>query len=182
MPAPNGEQAAVQGPASALDQLGIALPAPPMPLGHYVETTAVGDLLFVSGVLPIVDGKLAMTGRVGETISIKDGRKAAHLASLNLLAAAAEHVGTLDRLKKLVKLTVLVSTSEDFVDHASIADGASNLFAQIFSKNTGHVRLVYGVKSLPKGAPVIVDAIFQMEPLPYSDGISVQPEYLQAVL
>ena len=77
--------------------------------------------------------------------------------------AAEEHLGDLDRLKKLLKLTVLMATTEQFVEHAAVGDGASNLFVQIFGPEAGHVRLVYGVQSLPIGAPVVVEAIFEIE-------------------
>jgi len=128
MPAPSGNKAVAVGPNSRLSKLGIALPAPPTPLGAYVESSDAGNLLFA-------------------------------------LAAAKEHLGDLDRLKKLIKLTVLIATTEMFAEHAQVADGASNLFAQIFGPQSGHVRLVYGVYSLPIGAPVIVDAIFEIEPV-----------------
>ena len=95
---------------------------------------------------------------------MKEGQEAARIASLNALAAAKQHLGDLVRLIKLVKLTVLVATTEDFTDHASVADGASDLFVQIFGPETGHVRVVYGVQSLPIGAPVVVDTIFEIEP------------------
>ena len=117
---------------------------------------------------PITIRKLAISGRLGENLSVKDGQEAAHIASLNALAAAKQHLGSLDRLKKLVKLTVLLVTTEQFAEHATVADGASNLFVQIFGPATGHVRLVYGVQSLPVGAPVIVDVIFEIEPLRHS--------------
>jgi enamine deaminase RidA (YjgF/YER057c/UK114 family) len=147
-----------------LAELGITLPAPPTPLGAYVESTETGNLLFLSGMLPVVDGKIAISGRLGDDLSIKEGQEAARVASINVLAAAKAHLGTLDRLKKLVKLTVLIVTTEQFAHHAAVADGASNLFVQIFGKEAGHVRLVYGVQSMPIGAPVIVDAIFEIEP------------------
>jgi enamine deaminase RidA (YjgF/YER057c/UK114 family) len=147
-----------------LAALGITLPAPPTPLGAYVESTETGNLLFLSGMLPVVDGKIAISGRLGDDLSIKEGQEAARVASINVLAAAKAHLGTLDRLKKLVKLTVLIVTTEQFAHHAAVADGASNLFVQIFGKEAGHVRLVYGVQSMPIGAPVIVDAIFEIEP------------------
>jgi enamine deaminase RidA (YjgF/YER057c/UK114 family) len=121
-------------------------------------------LLFLSGMLPVVDRKLAISGRLGENLSVKQGQEAARVASLNALAAAKQHLGALDRLKKLVKLTVLMATTEQFADHAPVADGASNLFVQIFGPEAGHVRLVYGVQSLPVGAPLIVDVIFEIEP------------------
>jgi enamine deaminase RidA (YjgF/YER057c/UK114 family) len=150
--------------SSRLDKLGIALPAPPIPLGAYVESSDTGVLLFLSGMLPVVNRKLAISGRLGENLSVKDGQEAARIASLNALAAAKQHLGTLDRLKKLVKLTVLIATTEQFVDHAPVADGASNLVVQLFGPEAGHTRLVYGVQSLPIGAPVIVDCIFEIKP------------------
>ncbi len=140
------------------------LPAPPTPLGAYVESSGAGNLLFLSGMLPVVDRKLAISGRLGENLSVKQGQEAARVASLNALAAAKQHLGDLDRLKKLVKLTVLMATTEQFADHAPVADGASNLFVQIFGPEAGHVRLVYGVQSLPIGAPLVVDVIFEIEP------------------
>ena len=145
-----------------LEELSIALPAPPTPLGAYVESSDTGDLLFLSGMLPVVHGNLAISGRLGEKVSVKEGQEAACIASVNALAAAKRHLGTLDRLKKLVKLTVLVATTEKFIEHARVADGASNLFVQLFGSETGHTRLVYGVQSLPISAPVIVDCIFQI--------------------
>src|SRR5437867_11216217 len=124
MPAPSGNQAVAVGPNSRLSELGIALPRPPTPLGAYVESSDAGNLLFLSGTLPVVNGKLAISGRLGENLSVKEGQKAAYIASLNALAAAMEHLGDLDQLKKLVKLTVLIATTEQFVDHAPVADGS----------------------------------------------------------
>jgi enamine deaminase RidA (YjgF/YER057c/UK114 family) len=164
MPAPSGNKPVPRSPSSRVSELGIVLPAPPTPLGAYVESSDTGNLLFLSGMLPVVDRKLAISGRLGEDLSVKQGQEAARVASLNALAAAKQHLGALDRLKKLVKLTVLMATTEQFADHAPVADGASNLFAQIFGSETGHVRLVYGVQSLPVGAPLIVDVIFEIEP------------------
>jgi enamine deaminase RidA (YjgF/YER057c/UK114 family) len=123
-------------------------------------------LLFLSGTLPVVNRKLAIAGRLGENLSVKEGREAARIASLNALAAAQQHLGDLDRLKKLVKLTVLMATTEQFVEHAVVADGASDLFVQLFGPEAGHVRLVYGVQSLPVGTPLIVDTIFEIEAMP----------------
>jgi enamine deaminase RidA (YjgF/YER057c/UK114 family) len=151
-------------PSSRLRDLGITLPAPPTPLGAYVESSDTSNLLFLSGTLPVVNRKLAMAGRLGENLSVKDGQEAAHIASLNALAVAKEHLGDIDRLKKLVKLTVLMATTELFTEHASVADGASDLFVKIFGPVAGHVRLVYGVYTLPMGSPVIVDTIFEIGP------------------
>lgn len=160
MPAPSGSATAASLPTARLRDLGIVLPVPPTPLGAYVESSDAGHLLFLSGMLPVVNGALAIAGRLGDTLSVEDGREAARIAALNALAAAKQHLGDLDRLQKLVKLTVLMATTEPFVEHASVADGASDLFVKVFGPEKGHVRLVYGVQSLPVGAPLIVDTIF----------------------
>ncbi len=174
MQAPTGNKTLTGGLNLRLDKLGIVLPAPPTPLGTYVESSDTGDLLFLSGMLPVVNRKLSISGRLGENLSVKEGGEAARIASLNALAAAKEHLGDLDRLKKLVKLTVLIATTEQFADHAPVADGASDLFVKIFGPEAGHVRLVYGVQSLPIGAPVIVDVIFEIEPLRHSTSQSTR--------
>ena len=164
MLAPSGNKRVIGSLSSRIDQLGIVLPAPPTPLGAYVESSSVENLLFLTGMLPFVDSKLAFSGRLDESLSIRDGQAAARVASLNALAVAKEHLGDLDRIKKLVKLTVLIATTKYFADHALVADGASKLFVQLFGPETGHTRLVYGVSSLPVGAPVIVDTVFEIEP------------------
>ena len=128
-----------------------------------MEASDTGNLLFLSGTLPVVNRKLLIAGRLGENLSVKEGQDAARIASLNALAVAKEHLGDLERLKKLVKLTVIMATTEQFTEHAAVADGASDLFVQIFGRDTGHVRLVYGVQSLPIRAPVIVDTLFELE-------------------
>ena len=163
MPALSGSIVPPPTASSRLRDIGIELPAPPTPLGSYVESSQTGSLLFISGTLPTVDRKLAIAGRVGETLSVRQGQEAARIASLNALAAAKEYLGDLDRLNKLVKLTVLMATTEQFTEHAQVADGASNLFAQVFGTESGHVRLVYGVQSLPLGAPLVVDVIFEIK-------------------
>ena len=163
MPAPSGNKTVAASPSSRLAALGIVLPAAPTPLGAYVESSDAGNLLFLSGTLPVVNRKLAIAGRLGESLSVKDGQEAARIAALNALAIAKQHLRDLDRLKKLVKLTVLMATTEQFAEHAAVADGASNLFVQILGPEAGHTRLVYGVYSLPIGAPVIVDTVFQIE-------------------
>jgi enamine deaminase RidA (YjgF/YER057c/UK114 family) len=151
-------------PSARLRELGLTLPKAPTPLGAYVEATSVGSLLFLSGMLPVVNGKLIATGRFGENFSVEQGREATRAAALNALAVARDHLGDLDRVRKLVKLNVLLVTTEKFAEHAAVADGASDLFVQIFGREAGHVRLVYGVQSGPIGAPVMVETIFEIEP------------------
>jgi enamine deaminase RidA (YjgF/YER057c/UK114 family) len=164
MQSPTVHKTPTVGLSSRLEKLGIVLPAPPTPLGAYVESSDAGGLLFLSGMLPVVRRKLSISGRLGENLSVEKGQEAACIASINVLAAAKRHLGSLDRLKKLAKLTVLIATTEQFADHAPVADGASNLFVQIFGPEAGHTRLVYGVQSLPIGAPVIVDCVFEIKP------------------
>jgi enamine deaminase RidA (YjgF/YER057c/UK114 family) len=164
MPAPSGSKLVASSPALRIRELGIALPPPPTPLGSYLESSDTGNLLFLSGTLPVANRRLAISGRLGDNLSVKQGQQAARIASLNALSAAQQHLGGLDRLKKLVKLTVLLATTEQFVEHATVADGASDLFVQIFGPEAGHVRLVYGVQSLPVGTPVVVDTIFEIRP------------------
>src|SRR6516164_7820318 len=138
---------------SRLRELGLVLPKAPTPLGAYVEACEVGSLLLLSGILPVVDRKL----------SIEQGREAVRIAAMNALAVAQQHLGDLDRVKKLVKLSVVLATTEEFVEHATLADGASNLFVQLFGAENGHARIVYGVQSLPIGTPVIVEVIFEIQ-------------------
>ena len=163
MPARNGNKRVTGSLSSRVRELGLVLPTPPTPLGAYVKSADAGNLLFLSGVLPVANGKLAISGRLGDNLSVEQGQGAARMASLNALAIAKEHLGDLDRLKKLVKLTVLMATTEEFTAHALVGDGASNLFVQIFGPKAGHVRLVYGVQSLPIGAPLVVDTVFEIE-------------------
>lgn len=166
MPAQSGNRPIAGGVSARLADLGIELPAPPTPLGAYVESSDAGNLLFLSGTLPVVNRKLAFIGRVGGDLTVREGQEAARIGSLNALAAAKEHLGGLDRIKKLLKLTVLMATTEEFTEHAQVADGASDLFLKIFGAAAGHTRVVYGVYSLPVRAPLIVETIFEIEPIP----------------
>lgn len=164
MPAPSGSHLDTDGPGARIRALGVELPPAPQPLGAYVECSAAGGLLFVSGTLPLVDRKLTVTGRLGQDLSVEQGREAARVAALNALAAAQEYLGDANRLMKLVKLTVSIATTELFTEHAAVADGASELFARIFGQEHGHTRMVYGVQSLPKGTPVVVETVFEISP------------------
>ncbi|HUB67910.1 MAG TPA: RidA family protein [Candidatus Methylacidiphilales bacterium] len=150
------------GPGSRLRKLGLELPKAPTPLGGYIEAAETGSLLFLSGTLPVVNGKLAISGRLGENLSVKQGQEAARMAALNALAAAREHLGDLDRIKKLARLNVYLATTEQFIEHAAVADGASDLFVQLFGSENGHARMVSGAQSLPKGTPVVVEIIFEI--------------------
>jgi enamine deaminase RidA (YjgF/YER057c/UK114 family) len=149
--------------ASRLRELGLVLPEAPTPLGAYVAASQTGSLLFLSGMLPLVKGKLSITGRLGENLSVEQGREAVRLAAMNALAVAQQHLGDLDRINKLVKLSVVLATTEQFAEHAAVADGASDLFVQLFGAENGHARIVSGVQSLPIGTPAVVEVIFEIK-------------------
>jgi enamine deaminase RidA (YjgF/YER057c/UK114 family) len=150
-------------PTARLRELGIELPAAPSPLGAYVETAQEGNLLFLSGMLPLVHGKFPFTGRFGEDLTVAQGREAAKLAALNALAIAGNHPRGLDRVSGLVRLGVSMVTTPYFVDHVPVADAASELFAAIFGKVPGHTRLICGVQSLPIGTPLVLELIFRLD-------------------
>ena len=160
---PVDDKPAIAKPGSRLRELGLVLPKAPTPLGAYVEASSVGSLLFLSGILPVVNGKLSITGRLGENLSVEQGREAVRIAAMNALAVAQQHLGDLDRLKRLVKLSIALATTEQFVEHAAVADRASEVFVQLFGAENGHVRMVYGVQSLPIGTPVVVEVIFEID-------------------
>jgi len=145
-----------------LKDLGIELPAPPEPFGTYVEAVQTGNLLFLTGMLP-TEGRVAkFVGRIGAELDVEAGRKAAHLAALNALAVARQHLGTLDKVTRIVRLGVSVATSGDVRDQPKVADGASELLQDVFGKERNPCRLVYGVASLPLGTPIELEIIFEV--------------------
>jgi enamine deaminase RidA (YjgF/YER057c/UK114 family) len=150
------------GAEQRLNELGIQLPAPPKPFGAYVEAVQTGDLLFLSGMLPTEGHGAKFTGRVGAELDVEAGRKAARLAALNALAVAREHLGSLDRVTRVVRLGVYVATSGDVREQPKVADAASELLQDIFGKEKSPCRLVYGVASLPLGTPVELEIIFEV--------------------
>jgi enamine deaminase RidA (YjgF/YER057c/UK114 family) len=152
-------------PASAeqrLQELGIKLPLPPEPFGTYAEAVQTGNLLFLSGMLPTEGHSARFVGRLGADLDVEGGRKAARLAALNVLAVARQHLGSLDKVTQTVRLGVSVATSGDVRDQPKVADAASELLEDVFGKDKSPCRLVYGVASLPLGAPVELEVIFEV--------------------
>jgi enamine deaminase RidA (YjgF/YER057c/UK114 family) len=145
-----------------LTELGIQLPAPPEPFGAYVEAVQTGNLLFLSGMLPTEGRSAKFTGRLGAELDVEAGRRAAHLAALNVLAVARRHLGSLDKVTRVVRLGVSVATSGDVRDQPKVADAASELLQDIFGKDKTPCRLVFGVASLPLGTPVELEVIFEV--------------------
>jgi enamine deaminase RidA (YjgF/YER057c/UK114 family) len=134
-----------------LRELGIKLPQPPEPFGTYVEAVQTGNLLFLSGMLPTEGHSAKFTGRVGAELDVEQGRNAAQLAALNVLAVTRKHLGSLVKVTRVVRLGVSVATSGDVRDQPKVADAASDLLQDIFGKDKSPCRLVYGVASLPLG-------------------------------
>jgi enamine deaminase RidA (YjgF/YER057c/UK114 family) len=145
-----------------LKELGITLPAPPEPFGTYVEAVRTGNLLFLSGMLPTEGGRAKVIGRIGAELDVEAGRQAARLAALNLLAVTRQHLGSLDRVARIVRLGVSVATAGDVRDQPKVADAASELLQAVFGKDKSPCRLVYGVASLPLGTPVELEVIFEV--------------------
>ena len=145
-----------------LKELGINLPAPPQPFGTYAEAVQTGSLLFLSGMLPTEGHGAKFIGRVGAELDAETGRQAARLAALNVLAVARQHLGSLNRVTRIVRLGVSVATSGDVRDQPKVADGASDLLQDVFGKDKNPSRLVFGVASLPLGVPVELELIFEV--------------------
>ena len=158
----NSEKAPAAGAEQRLKDLGITLPPPPTPFGAYVEAVKMGKLLFLSGMLPVVDRKPQFIGRLGGEVSIDDGRKAAEIATLSGLAAIKEYLGSLDKVAGVAKLGVYIATEGDFRDHPKVADGASELLLKVFGAEMLSGRVVLGVASVPLGMPIEIELVVEV--------------------
>jgi len=152
------------GAEQRLHDHNIELPSVPTPLGAYVEVVQTGNLLFLSGMLPVAGGKPAYLGRLGAELTVEDGRKAAAIACLNALSAARYYLGSLDKVSRVVRLGVLVATEGDFREHPSVADAASDMLVHVFGEENLSTRIVLGVASLPLGMPIELEVIFEVTP------------------
>jgi enamine deaminase RidA (YjgF/YER057c/UK114 family) len=150
------------GAERRLKDLGIDLPRPPTPLGAYVEAVQAGNLLFLSGTLPVEGGVPQFLGRLGAELSVEDGRRATRLAALNALALAKGYLGSLDRVTRVVRLGVSLVTTPEFREHPKVADAASELLASVFGADKTSTRLVFGMASLPVGVCVVLESIFEV--------------------
>jgi enamine deaminase RidA (YjgF/YER057c/UK114 family) len=137
-----------------LKERGIELTPAPTPFGAYVESVQTGNLLYLSGMLPAVGHEPKFIGRLG---------KAARIAALNILSAARKHLGSLDRVTKVVKLSVYLATEGDFYAQPKVADAASELLRDVFGEDKLSVRMILGVASLPLGMPVELEAVLEVE-------------------
>jgi len=146
-----------------LAELGIALPEAPAPAANYVPFVVSGTLVFVSGQIPVWEGELRYTGRVGDDLSVDTGYQAARTCGLNLLAQArAACDGDLNRVRRVVKLGGFVACAPDFTDHPQVINGASDLMVEVFGDVGRHARFAVGAPALPLGVAVEVDGVFEI--------------------
>lgn len=145
-----------------LRALGLELPPPPKPVASYIPAVRSGDLLFLSGVLPFHDGKVTLTGKLGRELTTNQGTEAARTAVLNALAVARQELGSLDGIKKVVRMVGHVASAEGFVQQPAVINGASDLLVQIFGDIGRHARVAVGAAELPLNAPVELELIFEV--------------------
>ena len=144
-----------------LRDLGVQLPAVPVPVGAYVPALRVGQTVFTSGQLPLAGGKLLASGKVPGDVLLPAAQAAARQAAVNALAAVQSVLGSLDRVEQVVRLHVYVNSSLGFTDQAKVANGASDLLHEVFGAAGVHTRFAVGVAELPLNAPVELDLIVQ---------------------
>ena len=149
--------------AKKLSELNIQLPAAPDPVGAYVAFKKVGNMLFISGQLPIgSDGKI-IKGKIGKELTLEDGQKASKLCVINILAQAKKAMnGDLDKIKNCIKITGFVNSSDDFRDQPKVINPASETLSEVFDTKGKHARVAISANSLPLGAAVEIDAIFEI--------------------
>lgn len=152
------------GVEERLQELGEALPSPAAPLASYVPVTVTGSLAFVAGQVPVEEGKLLVRGKLGADVNLQAGAGAARRCVLQGLAALKAELGSLDRVRRIVKVSVFVASAEGFTDQPKVANGASDLLVEVFGEVGRHARSAVGVAELPLGAPVEVELTVEISP------------------
>jgi len=146
-------------PSHRLTELGLSLPAPARPTFKYVPVVVQGELAFVSGQLPWVNGEIKTVGLLGSTISLEQGKEAARICGLQALACLEQALGSIDQIVRIIKLTGFVQSTSDFHQQPSVIDAASELMFDIFGEQGRHARSAIGVAALPRSAPVELEVI-----------------------
>ena len=147
-----------------LKKLNITLPAPPDPVGAYVAYKKIGNLLYISGQLPIDSQGKIIKGKIGKELSLEDGQKASKFCVINILAQAKKAMdGDLDKIKNCIKITGFVNSIDSFVDQPKVINPASETLSAVFGENGKHTRAAVSTNSLPLGAAVEIDAIFEIK-------------------
>ena len=142
-----------------LESLGILLPTPPKPAGSYIPVVRTGNLVFVSGQIPMKDGQVQFKGQVPTSISVEEAQKAARLCIINVLAQLKAELGTLDKISRIVRVSGFVNSSSEFYEQPKIINTASDLLYEIFGEKGKHTRIAVGVASLPLNSAVEIDLI-----------------------
>jgi enamine deaminase RidA (YjgF/YER057c/UK114 family) len=145
-----------------LKALHLELPPPPQPVATYIPAVRAGDLLFLSGVLPMQNGQLAFSGKLGRELTVAQGMEAAKIALLNALAIAKQELGTLDRIVRIVKVVGHVASAEGFTDQPQVLNGASDLLVAVFGEAGRHARVAVGAAELPRRAAVEIELILSV--------------------
>ena len=143
--------------------LNITLPSPPKPAGSYIPVVVSGNTAYVSGQIPIQEGKVAYTGKIPSKQSLEEGQKAAKLCIINALAQIKQELGDLDRIKKIIRISGFVNSAEDFTKQPFVINAASDLLFEIFGEKGKHSRIAVGVASLPLDSTVEIDMIVEFE-------------------
>ncbi|OBQ75229.1 RidA family protein [Mesorhizobium erdmanii] len=146
-----------------LSDLGVTLPVAAAPAANYVPYCRTGNLLFTAGQLPLKDGKLQASGLLGRDVDTASGKDAAKYCAINILAQAKAAIGDLEKIRRLVKITVFVASSADFVEQHLVANGASDFLVAALGERGKHARSAVGTASLPLNAAVEIEAIFEVE-------------------
>jgi enamine deaminase RidA (YjgF/YER057c/UK114 family) len=154
--------AAGGGPAERLAALGLVLPEVTPPLAAYVPAVRTGDFVYTAGQLPLVEGKLLATGKVGAQVAPVEAAALARVCALNAIAAAASAAGGLDGIRRIVKVTGFVASAPDFTGQAQVVNGASELLLEVFGEAGRHARSAVGMAVLPLDAPVEVELIAEV--------------------
>jgi len=149
-------------PEERLKKLGIELPEAPAPIGSYVPVVRTGNLVFFSGILPLKEGNLTRHGRVGENISLDEAREDARTATVNALSILKANIGSLDKVKRCIKITGYVASAPDFIEQPKVLNAASDLLFEIFGENGRHARAAVGVNVLPLNSPLEIEFIFEV--------------------
>jgi len=152
------------GAEARIKQLGITLPSPAKPVGNYIPGVRVGNLLFMSGHGPLRNGDPSARGKVGRDLPLDEAYKAAREVGINLLGSARNLLGSLDKVKRVVKVLGMVNSAEGFGDQPSVINGFSDLMVEVFGENGRHARSAVGMAALPMGIPVEIEMILEVEP------------------
>jgi enamine deaminase RidA (YjgF/YER057c/UK114 family) len=145
-----------------LKELGYELPSLPNPAGSYVPATSTGSLLFTAGQLPLKEGQLRYTGKVDKDVSVEEAKEAARLCALNALAAVEAEAGSLENVRRVVKVTGYVASAAGFNRQPEVINGASDFLGEVFGERGAHARSAVGVAELPLNAPVEVELIVEL--------------------